>query len=242
MWTPHTIELIYSSPRFKFASFSPENFISDGKRLKSGLPIRCNFYTHVRDFKFANFSPEKIFSDRKLLKSGLPIRYSVYTQVRDLNLPTFHRKILFQTENVSNLESPYHSVYTTTEVRDLNLPTFHPTKTFKSGLPIRYNFLYSCPGFKFAYFSPEKIFSNGKLLKSGFLIRYSVYSPGKIFSNLQTTFHLKKTGIPIRYSVYTHVRDLNLPTFHLKILFQTENFSNLDSPYDIGIYTHVHVT
>ena len=128
-------------------------------------------------FQFAYFSPEKIFSNGKLLKSGLPIRYSVYIHVRDLNWPTFHLKTLFQTENVSILDSPYDIAY-----------------------------ILTCPGFKFANFPPENIISDGKLLKS---------------------------GLPIRYSVYTHVRDLNWPTFHLKILIQTENASNLDSPYDI---------
>ena len=125
----------------------------------------------------ADFSPQKFISDGKRLKSGLPIRYSVYTEVRELNLPTFHLKILISDGN-----------------------------RLKSGLPIRCDlYTLSCPGFKFANFSPEIFFSYGNRLKS---------------------------GLPIRYSVYTHVRDLSWPTFHLKILFQTEIVSNVDSPYD----------
>ena len=160
----------------------------------------------------ADFSPEKFISDGNRLKSGLPIRYSVYTHVRDLNLPTFHLKILFQTENFSNLDPIRYSVYT--HVRDLNWPTFHLKKFFQTenvsnldSPSYDVTYILSSPRFKLAHFSPEIFISDGKRLKS---------------------------GLHIRYNLYTHVRDINLPTFHLKILFQTENFSNLDSPYDIA--------
>ena len=139
--------------RWKVGQFKSRTWLYTLYRM--GSPHLSRFPSEI------NFSGEKsvninigheyiryiVWGVRKRLKSGLPIRYSLYSHVRYLYWPTFHLKHLFQTENVSNLDSAYDIPY-----------------------------IYSCPIFILTDFSPENLFQteNGSNVDSAYNIAYIV--------------------------------------------------------------------